>query len=165
MYICDTIDQARKRAKKGGENIVCSIHGDRVLVKTSGEVFPMRLLRIFRIIEGFSQFKRPENVPESWPLFNAPRPFPASVKWTQGDNYLHGLFFGTIDPDAENREWLEQRLREQDCTRLVFVSKAEIMEWARPYYEQYGINADDYDYREIALGYLHHHENEIRYAG
>lgn len=49
-----------------------------------------------RVIEGFS---REVNIPEGYEgaeIYNAPRPFPATVTW-QGE-FIRGVFYGAIDP-------------------------------------------------------------------
>jgi len=42
---------------------------------------------------------RPENIPEDWSIYNAPRPIPGEIVW-DGD-FLHGVFYAAVPPEAE----------------------------------------------------------------
>lgn len=46
--------------------------------------------------------KRPDDVPETWPVFNAPRPLYGHREW-QGE-FEHGVFYAAVDPDGYGAE-------------------------------------------------------------
>lgn len=107
-----------------------------------------------RIIEDWS---REVNIPkgcEDWEIYNAPRPFPATVTW-QGE-FIRGVFYGAINPEDEFA--VENRIRTQqlDASRLVFVSREEVETWGHAYCVEHDVNYGDFDFDDIAKAYLRH---------
>lgn len=109
-----------------------------------------------RIIEDFSRkIDIPEGC-EAWEIYNAARPFPATVTW-QGE-FIHGIFYGAIDPSDEFADENRTRAKQLDASRLMFVSREVVEEWGRAYCAKYDVDYADFDFRDIAISYLRHQE-------
>jgi len=113
-----------------------------------------------RIIEGFT---RNLGIPDEWvlrakageiELYNAARPFPAHQ--TEIGEFVHGVFYGLIDPKADYADDYRKRAAELDAYRIEFISKATVETWGHAYCEQYGVNYDDYKFSDIAKSWLRH---------
>lgn len=66
---------------------------------------------------------RPEQAPEGWEVWNAPRPM-AGTRHFQGE-FIHGIFYGVIDPtDAYADNWRRLNIRD-DGTMLEWISLEE----------------------------------------
>lgn len=136
----------------------CSCHPVRV---SNGIIFRMKgvTMNIVRLIEGFS---REVAIPEGYEgaeIYNAPRPFPATVTW-QGE-FICGVFYGAIDPENEFADENRERARQLDATRLVFVSRAEVEEWGREYCKEYDVVYEDFEWSDIVKAYLRNHAEEV----
>jgi len=113
-------------------------------------------MRKVRIIEGFS---REISIPDGYEnaeIYNAPRPFPATVNW-QGE-FITGVFYGAIDPENEFADENRERARRLDVARLVFIGRDEVEAWGRAYCRKYGVDYDDFDYADICQSFLHAEE-------
>ena len=118
-----------------------------------------------------NQFLRPEgmekpgNVPDTWEIYNAPRPLYGHVTW-QG-NFRHGIFYAAIDPEGDYADEYRERTLQLDGSRCVFVTVDDVEEWATNYIaelnERYAriesheeIKRDDFDFGDILKSYLQH---------
>lgn len=117
----------------------------------------MRKVRIIRIIEGFTRDLGLPNLP-GWEFYNAARPFPAHETWT--GEFVSGIFYGAIDPQADYADEYRKRAEELDADLLVFVARDEVEAWGRAYCQKHGINYDKYEFSDIAKAWLRHAERE-----
>ncbi len=62
-------------------------------------------------------------IPTGWPIYNAPRPLYGDPTWT-GD-FIHGIFYATVDPSDPYGPGFIQRNAELDAWELVWVSEEE----------------------------------------
>ena len=113
-----------------------------------------------RIIEGWTM---DPGLPDEWvkrarigevEIFNAARPFPCHEN-KQGE-FVHGVFYGIIDPKLDYAEEYKRRAIDLDASKLVFVSRAEVEAWGRVYCEELGVDYDDYEFDVIARSFLQH---------
>ncbi len=109
-------------------------------------------MAIIRHIEGFTKDIAVPKSCEGWEIYNAPRPFPATVSW-QAD-FIHGIFYGAINPDDEFANENRERARQLDASKIVFVSRNEVEEWGRAYCKQYDVAYEDFGFGDIARSYL-----------
>lgn len=80
---------------------------------------------------------RPANVPEGWPIFNAPRPLVGDISWQS--EFRHGVFFVAIDPGGENAKYCVKRNSELDAWLCEYVTEESVMEWLKVYCQSKGI--------------------------
>jgi len=111
-----------------------------------------------RVIEGFTRDLGLPEIPKEWEIYNAARPFPAHKTW-QGE-FLHGIFYGAIDPDEEYADEYRKRAKELDASRLTFISRESVERWGQSYCEKHSISYDDFDFKTIARSYLQHHRDK-----
>lgn len=75
--------------------------------------------------------RRPENIPDNWIVFNAPRPMLGDKDWC-GD-FHHGIFYAAVDPDGYIPEkwmqkncdldgWVVEYVSEEAAIQMVFQS-------------------------------------------
>lgn len=107
-----------------------------------------------RLIKGWSKDVEIPKGYEDAEIYNAPRPFPATVNW-QGD-FICGVFYGAIAPTNEFADENRERALRLDATRLVWVSREEVEAWGREYCAEYGAAYEDFDFDDIAKSYLRH---------
>ncbi len=93
-----------------------------------------------------------------WELYNAARPFPAHHT-AQGE-FIHGVFYGAIDPLADCADEYRKRAGELDASRMVFVEQDIVEQWGRVYCEEHRVAYDSYDFSVIAKSYLRHAKKE-----
>ena len=90
---------------------------------------------------------RPTQAPTGWPIFNAPRPLYGDPTWT-GD-FIHGIFYATVDPTDPYGPGFIQRNAELDAWELVWVSEEEAIGESLDYYREklpkLYANIDPYD--------------------
>lgn len=117
-----------------------------------------------RIIE---EWTRNLGIPDVWieaakldevELYNAARPFPAH-QTAQGE-FVHGVFYGLIDPAQDYADEHRKRAIELDASRLVFVTRQEVEDWGRAYCKKYNVIYEDYNFSDIAKSYLQHSRRE-----
>lgn len=117
-----------------------------------------------RIIEGWT---RDLGIPAAWieaaklgevAIYNAARPFPCH-KMEQGE-FVHGVFYGLIDPAQDYADEYRKRAIELDASQLVFIAQQEVERWGREYCEKHGVDYDDYDFSDIAKSYLRHSKEQ-----
>lgn len=113
---------------------------------------------IIHVIIGWQQFERPAHIPDGWHIYNASRPFPAHETWV-GD-FLHGVFFGAIDPDGEWAEDYRCRAVELDAHRLVFHKHEDVETWGRAFCAQLGVDYDSFKFGDVAQSFLRHKRQE-----
>ena len=113
-----------------------------------------------RLIENWT---RSLGIPADWiekaksgevELWNAARPFPCHQA-TQGE-FIHGVFYGLIDPAQDYADEYRKRAEELDASLMVFITRKEVEDWGHVYCEKYGVDYDDYDFSDIAKSYLRH---------
>ncbi len=66
---------------------------------------------------------RPSHIPPGWPVYNAPRPLYGEPTWT-GD-FIHGIFYATVDPLYEYSSGLITRNADADAWELIWVSEEQ----------------------------------------
>ncbi len=93
-----------------------------------------------RIIEGWTMDL---GIPVDWierakagkvELYNAARPFPCHED-TRGE-FVHGVFYGIIDPRLDYADRYRERAIDLDASLLVFVTRAEVETWGKAYCEE-----------------------------
>lgn len=118
-----------------------------------------------RIIEGWT---RDLSIPVMWveqakagevELYNAPRPFPCHED-AQGE-FVHGVFYGLIDPALDYADEKRRRAIDLDASRLVFVAKSDVETWGKAHCLELGVEYGDYDFEVIARLYLQHHRDKV----
>lgn len=75
---------------------------------------------------------RPADIPQEWPIHNAPRPLYGQKTW-QGD-FVHGIFYAAIDPADEYSAGFVRENERNDAYELVFMSKEQATNEALDYY-------------------------------
>jgi hypothetical protein len=116
-------------------------------------------MSVYRIVEDFTadlEWGPDVQLSPFWEIYNAARPFPAHFNW-QG-RFLHGVFYGAIDPELSGADEYRERAKSLDAHLLVWVTREEVEAWGRAYCEKHGVNYGDFDYEEIARSYLRHAE-------
>jgi hypothetical protein len=112
------------------------------------------------VIEGL----RALDIPQDWldavkagthELFNAARPFPAHHIYT--GEFLHGIFYGLIDPGADYADEYRRRAVELDAHRVVLIDRAAVEQWGKARCEQLGACYTDFTYEQIAESYWQNH--------
>lgn len=97
---------------------------------------------------------RPEDIPAHWEVYNAPRPMYGHERW-QGD-FRHGIFYVAIDPEGDYADEYRQRTLQNDGHLCVWVTRDEVIEWAKGYCEKYGIDPDCFGYQDFVTSYVRH---------
>lgn len=67
--------------------------------------------------------KRPDDVPEAWLIFNAPRPLLGHKEW-QGE-FEHGIFYVAVNPDEYGAAGFIERNRSSDGWLVKYWTKEE----------------------------------------
>ncbi len=100
---------------------------------------------------------RPDHIPADWPIFNAPRPLYGEPTWT-GD-FIHGIFYATIDPSDSYGPGFITRNAELDAWELVWVSEEQaVIEAMQQLTDEYPVEATEIDpadpeHREWLVGW------------
>lgn len=98
---------------------------------------------------------RPTDIPQDWPIHNAPRPLYGTQTW-QGD-FVHGVFYAAIDPADEFAPGWLTRNEDLDAYELVYMTREQAIEAALNYYrEQFPkiypkIQADDKEHQRMII--------------
>jgi hypothetical protein len=69
----------------------------------------------------------PPSIPEHWQIWNAPRPIYGTILW-EGD-YLDGIFYAAINPEAEWAEWQTTENVRLDASPVLYRSQAQALAW------------------------------------
>lgn len=97
--------------------------------------------------EGIREENPLKKVPEGWIVYNAPRPLMGHEGWS--GEFVHGIFYAAVNPEGEYAEVYVKRNQELDGHIVRWVTKGEVLEWARRKFEDYGIREEfdcaDYD--------------------
>lgn len=110
----------------------------------------MKQCKVVRIIG-----TRPTQAPTGWAVYNAPRPLYGEPTWT-GD-FVHGIFYSTIDPTDDLAAKFAERNAELDAWVLEWVSEEQaITETLARYQAEFPaevaeIDPADPDHREWLL--------------
>jgi len=75
---------------------------------------------------------RPENIPENWTIWNAPRPICGNEAWD--GEWLHGRFYTAIDPDDEFAEKMVTENISLDAWMIEYITIEEAKERVRAEY-------------------------------
>jgi len=93
-------------------------------------------------------------------LWNTARPFPAHEHY-RGD-FLHGVFYGIIHPDAPDAEKMREGARSLDAHRIEFVSRERVLREMQAYYDEHyaghDIDVHAHDFKDVAMGWLGIHD-------
>jgi hypothetical protein len=116
------------------------------------------MMNYFRVLEDFTHEIKLPKLPENAEIYNAARPFPAHQTWT--GEFLHGIFFGAIFPDADYASEYRQRATDLDASRIIFVTRDEVTAWAIAHCEELGIDLTDFGYDICCRSYLNHYKGE-----
>jgi phage terminase large subunit-like protein len=107
----------------------------------------------FQIVERVGA--RPENVPVGWRVFNAPRPLRGHRTW-QGQ-FISGVFYAAVNPDAEYAEAYVESNRRDAAIELQWISpeqwRERVMAYGRRLADEYGIDLEQFDYADIETSY------------
>lgn len=111
-------------------------------------------------IEDFHKPLDRNGVPDTWEIYNAPRPLYGTKTWTNPQGMRSGWFFAAIDPDDQYADrWREEtrRLHGQLC---VNVSRKTVEDWVQWYYKRLIDDGDldigEFTYRNWCDSYLTH---------
>jgi len=85
-------------------------------------------------------------------LWNAPRPFPAHEHYN--GEFLHGVFYGVINPTADYADEFRRDAQRLDAHRIEFVSKADVMAYGKAKAEEYGTDPSDWAFEDIVVSYV-----------
>ena len=91
-------------------------------------------------------------------VLNAPRPFPAHEIY-QGE-FLHGVFYGVIRPEADYADEYRQAAQRLDAHRIEFVSRETVQAYGDAKAIKYGVNPSDWDYEDIVVSYVEMRRHE-----
>lgn len=98
---------------------------------------------------------RPEQAPADWLVFNAPRPIYGHAEWI-GD-FITGVFFTAVDPDAEEADHFIERNRQLDAKQIAYITKAEwdrrVDAYGQKMVEEHNIDLADFDRRDVEFSY------------
>jgi len=76
--------------------------------------------------------RRPENIPDNWIVFNAPRPMLGDKDWC-GD-FHHGIFYAAVDPDGYiPKKWMQKNC-DLDGWVVEYVSEEAAIQMVKNYY-------------------------------
>lgn len=84
--------------------------------------------------------QRPADLPESWLIFNAPRPLWGHRSW-EGD-FFHGRFYAAIDPQGEDAAEMIRDNNESDAWTIEYVSEEQAVAESLAYYETFSLNLE-----------------------
>ncbi len=88
--------------------------------------------------------KRPDDVPEAWPIFNAPRPLYGHKEW-QG-LFEHGIFYAAVDPDEYGAEGFVKRNVSLDGWLVEYWTKEGVLTETKRYLlEKYSTDEEAID--------------------
>jgi len=85
-------------------------------------------------------------------LWNAPRPFAAHEHYT--GEFMHGVHYGVIRPDADYADEFRRSAIRDDAHRVEFISADDVMAYGQSMADRYGIDVGEYDYADIVLSYI-----------
>lgn len=77
---------------------------------------------------------RPTDIPQNWPIHNAPRPLYGQKTW-QGD-FVHGVFYAAIDPTDKDSDWRIKSNEALDAYELIFMTREQALDKALEYYRE-----------------------------
>lgn len=71
---------------------------------------------------------RPEAIPASWTIYNAPRPLYGDTEW-RGD-FLTGIFYAAVDPNADiaTATWMIRTNETNGAAEVVYVTETQAIE-------------------------------------
>ena len=116
---------------------------------------------VVRFVEGYHKTERNPDVPQSWTIYNAPRPLRGHMSW-QGP-FRHGIFYVAVAPPGDpadefgDSELFTERNRSLDGHVCEWISREEIEEWGRSYCADNDVEYSDFDYSEVVRAYLNLH--------
>lgn len=91
-------------------------------------------------------------------LWNTARPFPAHEHY-QGE-FLRGVHYGVIRPDAEYADLMREDAQRLDAHRVEFVSKATVMAYGQELADEYEMDLAEFDYQDVVMSYVGKRERE-----
>ena len=103
--------------------------------------------------EGIREENPLKKVPEGWIVYNAPRPLMGHEGWS--GEFVHGIFYAAVNPAGEYADVYCKHNQEIDGHVVRWVTKSEVLEWARRKFEDYGISEEFNcaDYLEYVMMY------------
>ena len=111
---------------------------------------------------------RPEQAPDGWLVFNAPRPIYGHREWI-GD-FITGVFYVAVDPDAPEATHYIMRNGQLDAKLLHYVTQKEWDERVDAYgqkmVDEHGVDLADFDRSDIEFSYVGWLQNQgqlVRY--
>ncbi len=123
--------------------------------------FDSSILSDFKVIPMIGE--RPADVPEGWPVFNAPRPLDGAKSW-QGD-FRHGIYYAAVDPSLPEASRAIENNKSLDGWLVLYLSEDEVKQkalaWAKREYPDYWQDADEQD---IMKSYLQHSFEDKKYG-
>jgi len=109
-------------------------------------------------IEGCHEMKRPDSIPESWTIYNAPRPLLGHERWQAG--FRHGIFYAAVTPvgdpadEFNDAPEFHRRNRELDGHVCVWIGKEHVMEYGKALAREYNVDLSEFDYQDIVCSFL-----------
>ena len=119
-------------------------------------------------IEDYHEMTRPDDIPETWTIYNAPRPLYGHVRW-QGD-FRHGIFFAAVAPEGDPADEFNdaaeyhKRNRQLDGHECLWVPKAEVMVYGAQKAAEYGVDLDEFDYKDIVSSFVDNYHRQAQPA-
>lgn len=118
--------------------------------------------RYVPFFEGLREENPLTRVPEGWTVYNAPRPLYGQVRW-QGE-FVHGVFYAAVAPEGDPADefgdspLFHRRNRELDGWVVRWITRAEVMAYARARYAELGLEheLDERDYTLYCQSYVEH---------
>jgi len=85
-------------------------------------------------------FNKPQEAPEGWEIYNAPRPIFGTITDTgpttwQGE-FISGIFYAAINPDDDEAEMWREENRKLHATKLQYVTRQSVIDEMVEYYNQ-----------------------------
>ena len=115
-------------------------------------------------IEGYHETERPVDIPETWMIYNAPRPLYGHKRW-QGD-FRHGVFFAAVAPEGDPADEFNdaaeyhKRNRQLDGHECVWITQADVMAYGKMKAAEYGVDLDEFDYKDIVSSFVQNYEHQ-----
>jgi hypothetical protein len=95
---------------------------------------------------------RPEDIPSTWLIFNAPRPLYGHKCW-EGE-FSSGRYYAAIDPaDEWGKTYIKETIR-LDGYLVEYITEDTIHAWFQAECEREGYDAADFEWQDIRSQYF-----------
>lgn len=109
-------------------------------------------------IEGIREENPLNHVPAGWTVYNAPRPLWGHTTW-RGE-FVHGTFYAGVAPAGDpvdqfgDSDKFHKNNQQLDGHVVRWITRAEIVKYAKIMCSEYGIEYDEGDYEMFAGSYI-----------